>query len=204
MARGYVGPLATHRLAHPALGTIAIVRLAKLFANHKTTAGTPNAVTRGIQNEQRVRPRFTLTAHPLKLLWSLQPLAPLHSASYRWPRGTRRRSSLTDNFQRPLSRRAFNTSWPLLVAMRDKKPCLRRRGMRFGCQVRLGMSVSTPSNKSWARPPVCWTHKERRACSTPIVSRGESPAWRRAAVLYEVTPAPSNCRAPSGGFVRTG
>lgn len=38
-----------------------------------------------------------------------------------------RRSVLTDNFLRPLARRALNTLRPLADAMRLRKPCLLRR-----------------------------------------------------------------------------
>ena len=50
-----------------------------------------------------------------------------------------RRSLLTVKRQRPRSRRRLSTSRPSLVAMRCRKPCLRRRGMRFGCHVRFGI-----------------------------------------------------------------
>jgi hypothetical protein len=70
-----------HCLSNTALGSISVVRFAKLLAHNKTTASTPYPIPHSIQNEQRVRPGLTVATHPLKLLWPLQPLAPPHAAS---------------------------------------------------------------------------------------------------------------------------
>jgi hypothetical protein len=65
---------------------------------------------------------------------------------YRCPRGTARRSLLTLSAQRPRRRRRLSTARPSFVFIRDRKPCFRRRGIRFGCQVRFGI-ISHPSNQ---------------------------------------------------------
>ena len=44
-------------------------------------------------------------------------------------------SPQTVSWWRPFSRLALMTRRPPLVAMRARKPCVRLRGMRFGCQV---------------------------------------------------------------------
>src|SRR5579864_3709186 len=43
--------------------------------------------------------------------------------------------SYTVSLWRPFSRRALITRRPPLVDIRARKPCVRLRGMRFGCQV---------------------------------------------------------------------
>ncbi len=45
-------------------------------------------------------------------------------------------SSDTVNLERPFLRRAASTLRPPLLAIRLRKPCSRRRGIRFGCHVR--------------------------------------------------------------------
>ncbi len=54
--------------AHASFGAVAVVGLADLFADNEATARVPDAVPRGVQNEQRVRPGRALATHPLKLL----------------------------------------------------------------------------------------------------------------------------------------
>lgn len=72
---------------------------------------------------------------------------------YRCPRRTARRSLLTESFQRPFCRRRCKTARPSLVLMRDRKPCFRRRGIRFGCQVRFGISSFPHSLRANTRCP---------------------------------------------------
>jgi hypothetical protein len=74
----FVSP--SHCLANTPLGTIAIMRLAELFADHKAAACMTDAIARGVHNKQRMRPGLSLATHPLKLLWPLQPLATPHAA----------------------------------------------------------------------------------------------------------------------------
>lgn len=75
-----VGVELPHGLSDAPLGSISVVRFAKLLAYNKAAACMTYPITCSIHNEQRVRPRLTLATHPLKLLWSLQPLAPPHAA----------------------------------------------------------------------------------------------------------------------------
>ena len=72
--------LVAHRLAHPALGAVAIMSLAKLLADHKAAPGMAHSIAGDVHDKERMRPRLTVTTHPLKLLRSLQPLAAPHAA----------------------------------------------------------------------------------------------------------------------------
>lgn len=67
--------------ARTTLGTVAVVGLAELLADDEAAACAPHAVARRVHDEQRVRPGLSVATHPLKLLWSLQPLATPHAAS---------------------------------------------------------------------------------------------------------------------------
>lgn len=80
VASGDAVVLLPNRFTHTALGSVTVVGFAKLFANHKAAARMANTVARNVHDKERMRPRLTVTTHPLKLLRSLQPLAAPHAA----------------------------------------------------------------------------------------------------------------------------
>ncbi len=80
IAWGDVVVVVAHRLSRPALGAVAIMGLAKLLADHKAAPRMAHAIAGDVHDKERMRPRLTVTTHPLKLLRSLQPLAAPHVA----------------------------------------------------------------------------------------------------------------------------
>ena len=64
--------------ARAALGAIAIMGFAELLAGHKTAAGTARSISAGVENQQRVRPCFSLAAHTPELLRTTKPLITAH------------------------------------------------------------------------------------------------------------------------------
>ena len=64
--------------ARAALGTVAIMGFAELLAGHKTAAGTARSISAGVENQQRVRPCFSLAAHTPELLRTTKPLITAH------------------------------------------------------------------------------------------------------------------------------
>ena len=75
------------------------------------------------------------------------------------------RCSLTVNWCRPFRRRRFSTSRPSWVDIRNMNPCLRRRGRRFGCQVRFTTArpyLSPARRFDGATPPRPMTHNWHR------------------------------------------
>jgi hypothetical protein len=77
------------------------------------------------------RPTYAKGASRAKQASSPYPLADVRRTLRRL-----RTDQTTVSRQRPLSLRACSTLRPARVLMRSMKPCLRLRGMRFGCHVR--------------------------------------------------------------------
>ena len=67
-----------HSFARAALGAVAIMGLPELLADDESTAGATRAIFAGIQNQQRMRPCFSLAAHTPELLRAAKPLITAH------------------------------------------------------------------------------------------------------------------------------
>ena len=71
-----------HCFARTTLRAIAVVRLAQLLADHEPTTRSSGSVSGGVQNKQRMRPRFPVTAYTPKLLRATQPLVTPHGGGW--------------------------------------------------------------------------------------------------------------------------
>lgn len=147
VARHDRGILPSNGFAHPALDPIPVVRLAELFSDHKPAAGSPGAITRRVQQKQRVRPGLSVATHPLKLFWSLQPLASPHAAS-RLPMAARYASALVAHRELPSALQATRLEHLLALAGRHarKETMLAAARDSLGLPRSLWHEYLTPSN----------------------------------------------------------
>jgi hypothetical protein len=76
--------------ARATLGTIAIMSFAELFAHDKPTTRATGSVSARVEDQERVRPRFSLAAHPPKLIGTSEPLITAHRNARRTDQGTKR------------------------------------------------------------------------------------------------------------------
>ena len=102
----------------------------------------------------------------------------------RWP-------AFTETRLRPLARRRDSTARPLLVFIRDRKPCVFERRRRLGWNVRFGIENGAPYRHKieLSKPKVYRPARRTRNLLTDQVRR-------RAAILFStcIQPAePANC-----------
>ena len=110
----------------------------------------------GGEMNHRTASSLTVAHYRLEVSTTAQTL---HAREGGWlPRRVHDGWSYTDSCARPRTRRRARMWRPFLVDMRARKPCFRFRGIRFGCQVRLGTGRSVQ-----ARPArlVAWTVQRR-------------------------------------------
>ncbi len=103
--------------ARAALSAVAIMGFAELLADHKTAAGAARSISAGVENQQRMRPCFSLTAHTPELLRTTKPLITAHLESR--VTGTQHRSNMMDE--------AIDSSEDAHTSSIPSKPCYRRR-----------------------------------------------------------------------------
>lgn len=64
--------------AGTAFGAIAVMSFAKLLAHDKSTPCATCSVSARVEDQERMRPRFSLTAHAPKLIGTSKPLITAH------------------------------------------------------------------------------------------------------------------------------
>ncbi len=103
---------------------IALVRSrGHTFAHHEREAGHRPCAGRPLQPEQWMRQPPSTLPNPAEIVPPAQAMLSVHLYT-------------TVSRVRPFKRRALRMRWPERLDIRFRKPCSRRRGIRFGCHVR--------------------------------------------------------------------
>ncbi len=108
------------------------MRFAKSFRHHKTCAAAPGSIPGCIQNKIRMRPCFTIAAHPCKLLWPTQPCWPWQGHDLAVP--TLHLTVLITDRQFPA---------PFIASGLEDRPPI------FGCHPRQKAVFTAPRNTFW-------------------------------------------------------